>query len=474
MKKANSSISVLCFLCFIIFFEFKVLAQQASFFKTYSGNNDFGIGSIDLVHDGGYILGAGDCGFYGCNFTILKVDSLGNEDWRYENNQFNGNTSGYLDNGMMKVKQTFDHGFIGIGFIRTDSVISNYDGLVIKLDSSGAIIWSRSYDFSSSDRFIDLHLESDSTYTIVGKAFNQNLLLKIDNSGDTIWTEVGPTFAYPLYFYPSQVLKLSNTYIVGGSTDSLNTNFGHLTLIKYNSNGHLTGLYNYFDTTSVFEDGYYRLTSDTLLLINSLMKQNNSFTYYSKLWKIDIQGNLVMNSILPFIGKFDSDTSTINIHSGNLVQDSIYIGRYYFTENVHKDYVRFYNPNSLFTDIISETNGNILVCGNQNVFGSVGYLAKATDSAFIGMDELKMALSIELYPNPSNELIHFKINTKNNISEGNYTVDFYNSSGILIKSCRAKDSLDFTINVSSFVKGLYMFSLNSHNNRVAAGKFTIN
>ncbi|MBL0048521.1 MAG: hypothetical protein IPP32_10550 [Bacteroidetes bacterium] len=170
---------ILLMMCFSISLTSYSIAQQSSFLKTYNGNNDLSFLSVDTVHDGGYIISGVDCVFHGCNFMTIKADSIGNEIWRYENNEFNGNSSGYLDNGILKIRETYDHGFIAIGSIRTDSTIGNYDGLVAKIDSSGTLIWKREYDFSNYDRFIDVYLEDDSSFVISGKAFDKSLLLKL-------------------------------------------------------------------------------------------------------------------------------------------------------------------------------------------------------------------------------------------------------------------------------------------------------
>lgn len=459
----------------ILLFMFSItsFAQQSSFFRTYSGNNDFGIGSMDTVHDGGYILCGSDCEFHGCNFTIIKVDSLGNEKWRYENNQYTGNTSRYLDNVLLKIRETLNHNFIAVGIINSDSNY-NYNAMAVMVDSNGSLLWNRNYEFGGNENFVNLYLEDDTTYTMVGSSSNRTIITRIDTNGDTIWTSVDSLTSNTTYFTPSEILKLANSYFIGGKTDSVATNFGHLTVKKYSSTGYLTGLYDYYDTANLYSDGYYRLIKDSMLLINSIMKRNGAFSYYSKLWDIDVFTGLVQDSIIPYFGKFDSDSSTVNIHGGSTVQDSMYLGRYYINKNTHIDYSRFYNPSSLSSDVICDKYKNILACGSQSVFGNLGFLAKSTDTTFLAIERLNAPISIVLFPNPSNQFLHVKIDEKKTVLNGEYVIDFYSASGSFAKSKSQFNSNDFIIDISTFTKGLYVFRIKQHDNIIVSGKFIIN
>ncbi|HKL02212.1 MAG TPA: hypothetical protein VJ911_01000, partial [Cryomorphaceae bacterium] len=78
--------------------------------QTYGGlDYEFGI-SAQQTLDGGYILCGGYSGIGNDSLALIKTDSNGNEIW---NNRFSGTAS--RDVGQF-VQQTFDGGFIAVGF----------------------------------------------------------------------------------------------------------------------------------------------------------------------------------------------------------------------------------------------------------------------------------------------------------------------------------------------------------------------
>lgn len=81
---------------------------------------------------------------------------------------------------------------------------------------------------------------------------------------------------------------------------------------------------------------------------------------------------------------------------------------------------------------------------------------------------------IVLFPNPSNQFLHVKIDEKKTVLNGEYVIDFYSASGSFAKSKSQFNSNDFIIDISTFTKGLYVFRIKQHDNIIVSGKFIIN
>ena len=57
-------------------------AQSVDFYRQYSSNRELILNSIDTTSDGGYISAGFVKNSIGSDYFVVKVDSLGNEEWR--------------------------------------------------------------------------------------------------------------------------------------------------------------------------------------------------------------------------------------------------------------------------------------------------------------------------------------------------------------------------------------------------------
>ncbi|MFQ5868905.1 MAG: hypothetical protein ACE5JC_03275, partial [Candidatus Zixiibacteriota bacterium] len=99
--------------------------------------------------------------------------------------------SGY-DRGY-SVQQTSDGGYIIAGYTESFGA-GDYDVYLLKTDSSGDTLWTRTYGGSDWDRGYCIQQTSDGGYIITGESwsfgagYSDVYLLKTDSSGDTLWT----------------------------------------------------------------------------------------------------------------------------------------------------------------------------------------------------------------------------------------------------------------------------------------------
>ena len=182
--------------------------------------------------DGGYIATGiwGTNGFGWGSLMLLKVDSDGNEIWRKRYSSGNYN-EGY------SVKQTLDGGYVVVGST------ANFDGnlWLLKTDSLGDTIWTKNYGGIGEDFGLDVQLTKDGGYIIVGSCglgagYDYGVwLLKTDSLGDTLWTR---TFGGLINDEGYSVGCTSDGgYIICGYTESFSAGLDDFWIIKTDSTG---------------------------------------------------------------------------------------------------------------------------------------------------------------------------------------------------------------------------------------------
>lgn len=152
--------------------------------KTYGGNGDDYLKSLQLTSDGGYILGGwSNSGVSGnktenligvYDYWVIKINASGGIQWQ-------NTIGGTSDDILNSVQQTADGGYIlggysssGISGDKTDAANLNVGGgnssdfWVIKLNSGGSIEWQKTIGGNSTDRLFSIDLASDGGYILGG------------------------------------------------------------------------------------------------------------------------------------------------------------------------------------------------------------------------------------------------------------------------------------------------------------------
>ncbi|MBF0302921.1 MAG: hypothetical protein HQK73_07765, partial [Desulfamplus sp.] len=147
--------------------------------KTFGGKNDDYGRSVYPTRDGGFIvtgytssIGAGESDVY-----LIKTDSNGNEIW---SKTLGGKSSDYGNS----VYPTSDGGFIITG--NTSSIgAGSSDVYLIKTDSNGNELWSKTLGGKKYDYSYSVYPTSDGGFIITGYTFPDNILLiKTDKYGE--------------------------------------------------------------------------------------------------------------------------------------------------------------------------------------------------------------------------------------------------------------------------------------------------
>ena len=203
------------------FYVFKIdTLGKVVWSKTYgeAGSYDYAR-SIILTDDGGFVV-AGETDSYGpadpdgniCNFWIIKLDALGNKVW----DRVYG---GPQPDGAMQVIQTDDSGYAVCGYTH------NLDAMgmkVYRLDTSGGIIWEKTFTDNDALVAYSIGTTSDGGFIMAGNsspATGTNgdpdyVIIKMDSSGNVQWSKRYGDSSHE--FARSVIQTTDGGYIVAG------------------------------------------------------------------------------------------------------------------------------------------------------------------------------------------------------------------------------------------------------------------
>ena len=156
--------------------------------RTYNANGGFDTAnSIQATSDFGYIIAGStsDAGNGAADFSLLKLDSSGNIQWQ---KAYGGSD---WDEGIA-VQQTSDGGYIFLGRTVTYGA-GKLDFMVLKLDSSGNILWQKTIGGSENEWPGCIKQTADGGYLIGGQTGSVTQfagyawLVKLDASGNIVF-----------------------------------------------------------------------------------------------------------------------------------------------------------------------------------------------------------------------------------------------------------------------------------------------
>lgn len=202
--------------------------------KAYGGTNDDVGYSVAETLDSGFIV-VGTTYTFGAgngDVYVIRTNSSGDTLWT---KTFGGTLS---DMGY-SVSKTLDKGFIIAGTIASPT--SGCDVYLVRIDSTGDTVWTRAFGGINSDYGAYASGTSDSGFVATGKTFSfgagscDAYLVKTNSSGDTSWTR---TFGGTAWDEGSYVSETPDSgFIIVGKTESSGAGMGDVYLAKTNSHG---------------------------------------------------------------------------------------------------------------------------------------------------------------------------------------------------------------------------------------------
>jgi hypothetical protein len=458
------------------------MGQQGNFYKIYPFISETYFIDIDTTYDGGYIACGQTYGPNGGDFVVLKTDSFGNELWRYENNEFDGDSTYLFSNDAITVKEMPDHTIIVAGTLQIDNdTNNNKDLLLVKLDSTGHLIWNKKYNFSKVEA-PSLLLIHKSNFYVFAHIFpnSQVILIKFNSNGDTLLKR---TIQLPLNFIfnPLKVFLIDNNLFACGIADSSTTLFGN-SIAKMDTSGNTLDFRYKLDTFSIYT------CPDIAIGSNNSFKFLNCYNpapgiYNIKINVCDSNYSFSYNSTaishgLRWAILLDDSTYATRVQSYTLDPDSFFLGSENFLSGNIFRYGGFAINDLNPAKIITDKNKSLVIVGTYNNGNGyvVGFIMKTDNPNLVGIESIPWdSNQIKIFPNPTTgDMLSVILNDKL-FSElkSDFSFCLYDSQGKVILSIDDIRTKSFELSSAKFLKGFYYFSIVSKNGKIISGKIII-
>jgi len=205
--------------------------------RTYGGSSgDYGY-SVAQTSDGGYIIAGATSSFGAGNYDVylVKTDAAGDTLWTRT-------YGGDADDVGYSVTQTSDGGYIVAGETYSFGTGWTQDVYLIRTDMSGDTLWTRTYGGIDNDCAYSVIQATDSGFIVagytnsIGAGYFDFYLIKTNSSGDTLWTR---TYGGSNDDYGRSVAQTSDGgFIIAGGTSSFGAGGEDIYLIKTDSLGY--------------------------------------------------------------------------------------------------------------------------------------------------------------------------------------------------------------------------------------------
>lgn len=261
--------------------------------KTYGISEDDTISGMVSSSEGIFIGGSTKpIGYGGIDSYIMKVSYSGDVYWK--------KTYGLSENDIAFHFDSYDeNSFLLVG--QTNSFDGEIDGLVIKVDQNGDMLWLRNYGGEYSERFRGFDITTNGDIILVGfKKVTENdrnlWILKLNKSGELLWEK---TFGGSRIEEGNYVSILPNgNILVSGSTNSTISGDYECWLLETDSIGTLIWEKKYGSQHNDFCQIVKPLDDGTYLLTGAQNHPHDSW-----LCKVDAKGSIIWEKT--FGGKED-------------------------------------------------------------------------------------------------------------------------------------------------------------------------
>ncbi len=435
--------------------------------NSIGGNASDDLHSIELTFDGGYILaGESTSSISGDktensrgldDFWIVKLDASGNVEW--------DKTIGGSDSESFPQIRVINDGYYisgdswsNISGDKTESAIGDDDYWLLKLDTSGNIIWQKTIGGNSSDFAETLSATSDggciiggeSTSDISGdktensKGGSDYWIVKLDATGNIQWDKtIGGSGGESL----NSIIQTSDDgFLLSGrsssdiSGDKTENSLGgsDFWIVKLNSSGNIEWQ-NTIGGNDIDQAYSANQTSDGGYIIGGFSRS-------------DISGDKTEN------GQVNFDWWLLKINNVGILEWQNTIGG---------------SEIDGITSVIQSFDGSYILGGNSqsNISGDKTENSRGGQDYWIikhaqtlGLEENPFATAITIYPNPAKNSL--QVNTQDKTID---QINIYTIAGSKVLELDI-DTVSPTVDVSSLASGVYYVQLYSGKN-VALKKF---
>ena len=191
------------------------------------------------------------------------------------------------------------------------------DVYIVKTDEKGNKLWARHYGGKNSDYAYDIKQTSDNNYIIVGATVNFGeketpnvYLLKLDSSGDTLWTKTYGT-DFGDYGY-SIVESHDKSFIITGMTDDYSKGKQNLLVLKTDKYGNQSWFKNYKLNSSYIGKSIIQTTDNNYIVLADKPEYGGQIIdSHLRLFKINQLGDTLWTKIIK---------NKYSFQAGNIIQ----------------------------------------------------------------------------------------------------------------------------------------------------------
>ena len=193
---------------------------QTTWEKLFSAKNTDVFRSVKEVPAGGFVAVGytSDSTVSDSDAYVVRMTALGDTLWTFRQN------IGLSKKDLFyKVIVASDGGFVMCGYTSSITGISD-DILIVKLNSAGQMVWTKTLGGAGRDRAQDIIELSNGSFVVTGyttsspASYYDAFLYKINSSGDSLWYKLYSTGSF-LYDDANSVRALSNGgFLMGGQS----------------------------------------------------------------------------------------------------------------------------------------------------------------------------------------------------------------------------------------------------------------
>ncbi|MBK7762261.1 MAG: T9SS type A sorting domain-containing protein [Bacteroidetes bacterium] len=222
----------------ISIFSFTSAIGQTTFQKAYGGTAMDEGKSVKQTTDGGYIMAGTTTSFGsgGYDMLVIKTNTIGDTIWTKSFGGSTDNEYGFC------IQQTNDGGYIVSGVASSFFDVSG-DMYIIKLKANGDTTWTRTYGGIGYEWGANIQQTSDGGYIVVGQtpAYGAGgfdaYLVKLNSNGNIVWTK---TYGGSGLEIGSSVDQTTDGgYILTGQIDTYGAGGGDFYLVKTDATGNV-------------------------------------------------------------------------------------------------------------------------------------------------------------------------------------------------------------------------------------------
>lgn len=467
------------------------LLCQVTFQHTFGGaNHDHGR-SVKQTLDGGYIIAGstGSWGFGSSDVYVIKLDSLGIKQW---SNVYGGTN---IDWGY-GVVQTYDSTYVICGYTNSFGA-GGYDAYLLKIDAIGNVIWEKTFGGTDWDFGYSIQLTSDSGLIIAGETYsfgsgnNDAYLVKTDSNGNLLWSK---SFGGPDKDYAKSAKQTyDGGFIIAGGTESFGAGMENVYLIRTDSQGDTVWVKTFGGDSVDYANSVAQTPSDSgFIVVGASYSYNNGNSDYY-FFKTDSSGAEMWSQTINSFSKDDYEADVIPMANGQyaILGSSKSIGStlgYDFQFMITDSYgwviiglggiYGSFNNNELAASFDVTNDNGFVICGSTDGFGygfndifvvkldSAGHADSTTVLSFndsittyVGSPAGSAYSDLIIFPNPVKNQGSLVINNFNKNLDEAVEITIMDLSGRVLKDYKGPVSA-FKILASDFEQGLYFICLN--------------